>query len=113
MAALRIEFVDLNAITFGGLQGEFEIFLDCWEWQLIVTTANSWFVNGMDLALLTPKPGDSAAFPVKFGGYIDEKGKPINFNSTLRFVNSGGAPFPILTGILVKVYYDRDLPQPD
>lgn len=116
MAALRLEVVNLRSLSLGTTNGQFDVFIDCWQWQLVLTgEPNGWSVNGQDLEVVSPKLTDAAAgkWNGVFGGYVDEKGKPVNFNTTLRFVNPAGAPQPELKGSLIKVYYDPTLPSPN
>lgn len=111
MAALRVEIVNLSTLNNAPIGDGYDIFLDCWQWQLIATNEPSgWTINGISAVNLFSKLGDRDASLDKFGGYVDEKGKPVNFNSTLRFVNASGGAW---SGALVKVYYDHNLPQPD
>lgn len=116
MAALRVEIVNLEALSQGTENGAFDVFIDCWQWQLVITgETNGWFVNGLDMLILSPKLADAAAgkWNGVFGGYVDERGKPINFNTTLRFRTDSGPPALALKGSLIKVFYDANLPQPD
>lgn len=103
MSAQRLEIISLTNLSTP--LTTFSVNLDCWKAELFVqTSAGNWFIDGTDVADMA-----SGIAIFHWGGLVDGKGRPINFNQVLIFQASIPAPTKLITGIMTKTYYDPGL----
>lgn len=111
MAGKRIQIITFHNVFTDPIT----VKIDCFEWKLRVAqyNKNTATINGQPLDSLgsftnAAKATDMIA--IDFGGHVDGRGKPINYNDQLVFANFGGVA---LFASVILIYLDETLPDPD